>query len=905
MKKNIIFNLFLFLLPIFLFGGTTGKISGKITDSNTGDPLVGVNVVLLDTDVGGASNLEGDYFILNIPPGQYTLRVTMIGYTSKEIINVIVNVDYTTKQNIELKSTVLEAEEAVIVVAKRPLIQMDATASAAVVSSDEIEGAPFESFTEIVQTKAGVTVDRDGDIHIRGGRSDEIGYYVDGVPNVNPFTNKVGAEVSTNAIEELSVITGSFSAEYGQALSGVINIVTKEGTKKYKGSFSSQIGNFWTDYSIDINDQVKEYANRKDRISLYEIEGSFGGPIPFFKNNLSFFSSIRSHEDKGYLYGIRKYTTTRTLLDSSEWKVHPMNPSDILSGQLKISARLLQGMKIQYIGLFDNKEWQSYSHSRKFVTDGNYNYFEKKTNHILKLTHQLSSKSFYTASFSQLSDNYQYYAYQDPYDPRYVWSGYQREDKNYEFYTGGTSNYRLTRDGTTQSVKIDFNSQISSVQEVKTGVEYKKHSLYQHDWVMLYDRIEPFTDENDNKIYDDGEPFVDLNSDGIWNQYDDNNDGIYGNIIAGEGLNNNKYHHYPKEFSFYIQDKIELTDIIINAGVRYDYFRPDGEIATDWTNPSKENTKPAKNKSQISPRFSIAYPITDRGRLFFSYGHFFQLPPYYRLYHNPDFEVKPGLIGSDIGNADLKPQKTVSYEVGVEQQVADNAAVYLKVYYRDIRNLLGQRIFNLPGGSDSYALFINRDFGNVKGVTFTFNQRFSSFFKTSIDYTYQVAQGNESDPTRTRTDFRLAVEPQKQVVFLDWDQTHALRINANLGVANKWGVKLIGRIESGYPYTPQAANELIRIAEENSGRKIPIYDFDLSMHKTFSVNLGKKSIYYSLYMKIYNLFDLKNENYVWDSTGRTGYVLAQYGGIVTPEWENRPHWYSKPRQVFLGISLNF
>ncbi|MFQ6618560.1 MAG: TonB-dependent receptor plug domain-containing protein, partial [Fidelibacterota bacterium] len=323
-----------------------------------------------------------------------------------------------------------------------------------------------------------------------------------------------------------------------------------------------------------------------------------------------------------------------------------------------------------------------------------------------------------------------------------------------------------------------------------------------------------------------------------------------------------------------------------------------------WIEQGKPVTKPAEPKKQISPRFSLAYPITDKGKLFFSYGHFFQLPPYYRLYHNPDFEVLRGVIKSDIGNANLKPQKTISYELGFEQELAENVAVYLKIFFRDIRNLLGQRIYNFPSG-DSYAFFINRDFGQVKGVTFTLNKRFSNFFSSSIDYTYQVAEGNESDPTRTRRDYRLSIEPQKRVVYLDWDQPHALRINTLFSSPGNWGINIIGRIESGYPYTPQGANEIIRVAEENSGRKIPIINFDLNTHKTFAFSLGDRKIYYNIYLKIYNLLDRKNEMIVWDSTGRSGYVLGRYGGFVTPEWENRPHWYSKPREIFFGTSLDF
>ena len=202
-------------------------LEGKVLDETTKEPLPGVNIVISGTMMGAATDTEGRFFILNVPPGIYTLTATMIGYTSKEITNVSVSADLTTTINIEISSTVLDMGETVTIVAERPLIQRDATASAAIVSSSEITAAPIETFQELVQTKAGVTVDRDGALHIRGGRADEIAYMVDGITNINPFTSKLGVEVATNAIEELSVISGSFNAEYGQALSGVVNIITK------------------------------------------------------------------------------------------------------------------------------------------------------------------------------------------------------------------------------------------------------------------------------------------------------------------------------------------------------------------------------------------------------------------------------------------------------------------------------------------------------------------------------------------------------------------------------------------------------------------------------------------------------------------------------------------------------
>ncbi|UCE07474.1 MAG: TonB-dependent receptor, partial [bacterium] len=809
--------------------GTTGKITGRVVDQETNEPLAGVNVVIKGTTMGAATGINGQYFILNVPPGSYTLSAQMIGYIKQEVQSVIVNVDLTTMINFSLSSTVLDVGEGVTVVAERPLIQRDATASAAIVSSAEIEVSPVETFKEVVQNKAGVTVDRDGDIHIRGGRADEIVYLVDGVANVDPFDSKLGIEVSTNAIEELSVISGSFNAEYGQALSGVINIVTKQGPKDYSGNILFQTGDLLSDYDIELLPDIQEKAKETDLLNTKEVEASFGGPIPGLGNSLSFYISGRYFDDKGFLYGKRIHSTTdyADSIQTGDGKIISTNPFNQYNIQNKLTFAINPAMRLQYTNIVHNKEWQEYSHSRKYIVDGHLNYFERGNRHGLKLIHQISSRAFYTMDVAYQWKKYWYYAYENPQDPRYVWTGYYKEDSNYEFYTGGAENRRRVQNSITVLGKFDMTSQIGSAHEFKLGLEARRLDLYEHDYYLNIDqRAEPFTDENSNGVYDEGEPFVDINLNGEWTTAkDDNNDGIPGNIIEAAGRLNNKYRRKPIEMSAYLQDKIELEDMVINAGLRFDYLDPASDYLFDWVKQGEPITKPAKKRYQISPRFSLAHPITDRGKLFFSYGHFFQLPPYYRLYQNSDFDVRVGggrLISEtdDLGNANLKPQKTISYEIGFEQEIMENVAMYLKVFYRDIRNLLGQQIYRFPSG-DSYAFFINRDFGNVKGVTFTIDKRFSNFFSASVDYTYMRAEGNESDPTRTRRDYRLSIEPQKQVVFLDWDQPHALRGNLHFGQRKNWGASAIIRLESGYPYTPQAANEIIRIAEENSGRKIP------------------------------------------------------------------------------------
>ncbi|NOZ74748.1 MAG: TonB-dependent receptor [FCB group bacterium] len=883
-----------------LEGGTTGKIAGTVTGSD-GQSLAGANVVVEDLYLGAAADADGRYYILNVPPGTYTLTFSMIGYKTLKTEEVVVHSDLTTTVNAVLEVTVLESGEEITVKAHRPMIQKDATASAAIISSQTIEDSPVETFQAIVQTKAGVSVDAGGALHFRGGRSDEIAYLIDGVPNVNPFNNLIGVDIATNAIEELSVITGSFSAEYGQAMSGVVNIITKNPGKVFHGSVSYMGGDMLTNYDLDVHPIIQDYAQPYNLGNLQETEATLTGYLPFW-DRVRFFVSMRKNQRQGTLFGFSKYNAYGALQDSSDWKVFAANPSDKLNLQTKLSYYVNNNIKLQYNYISENQSWKSYSHTRKYLKWGHYWNVKDAETHMLQWTHQLGTKTFYTLNYSNSRNFYEYYAYRNPEDPRLVWGGYYVRDSNYEFYSGGTNNARYEREVKTNLFNAQLTSQVADHHEVKVGFERRNHAFDLLSWSINVDRRdEPWTDANQNGAWDDGETFTDLNGNGIWDSAkDDNGDGIPGSIdIPSRSLLTNSYTNNPVEMSGYVQDKIEMEDFILNIGYRWDYYDPDGRVALDWNDPDTNQTKPATVKTQFSPRFSIAFPITTTGKLFFSYGHFFQMPPYNRLYTNADFNVLPGVIKSDIGNADLNPQKTVSYEVGFEQAITTDMAIYVKVFYRDMKNLLGQKVYILPGGSDSYALFINRDWGNVKGVTFSLEKRLSNWISGSIDYTYQVAVGNESDPTRTRRDFRLSIEPQKKVVFLNWDQPHAFRFVLNMGPGS-WRISTIGRLESGYPYTPADANALIRVAEENSGRKPVQANVDVTAYKIFHISKGSAKAF----VKVYNLFDRRNENYVHDSSGRAGYTLGRFGDESTAEYTNRPNWYSTPRVVYVGLEFN-
>lgn len=934
LKKVVLSFLFLqFLLVSNTFSATTGKIVGRVVDKDTGEPLIAANIVVKDAGLGAATDEDGYYVILNVPPGEYVLQAIYIGYSTQEVKEVQVKVGLTTRVDFELKTASFEGET-VVVVAKRPMIQKDATATAAVVSAEEIEVAPIETFQDIAQTKAGVNVGPDGALHFRGGRSSEVAYIVDGVTVTDAISGGISVDVSANAIEELSIVTGAFNAEYGQAMSGVVNIVTKEGGSNFSGNLLMQTGDILTD--PDNSKYFLSEINNFNFFNTYKIEGGLSGPI--YKDNITFNISGRYMDDAGYLYGQRIHGT-KDIDDSvhtGDGAFISLNPERRLNLQGKVKLRLNNRISFYLTGIYENTKYRTYNHTRSKVPDGIPWRYNEAAQFIGKMTHQFSSNAFYDLVIGYLQKSYKRYLFEDEFSEDYVWNGYSTGQY---FFPGGTDNFRQFRDQDQLTGKLNFTAQLFKTHEVKAGIDLKSLKLANHSYYVDPDRKdEPYDDLNQNGKWDPGEPFNDINRDGKWTEAkDDNGNGVPGDIIELPGWTNDKWERHPLEFAFYLQDKIELEDMILNFGLRFDYFDPDGRVLADPTDP--DITQPIKNENkfkdynnngiqdpgepdvtleermtywykdveptwQISPRIAFAFPISETGKLYFSYGHFFQLPPYTYLYTNFENKVKPGLIQTDMGNPGLKPQKTISYEVGVEQQVMEDVVAYIKLYQRDMRNIIGQDII-VTANTDAYAVYVNRDYGRVRGFNLSLVKRFSSYFSATLDYTFQVAEGNESNPSETRRNYRLGQENLKKIVPLDWDQTHALRINAMVAKPDNWMISMIGRIESGYPYTPQGANEIVKIAEENSANKIPIIKFDLNLRKTFKIETESSTYRFSIFAKIYNLFDRLNENYVWDATGRATYGLGLYGGDFDPDWQRRPNWFYTPRQVFMGIDFNF
>ena len=1126
-------NRFFILCLIFLqfiFAGTTGKISGKVVDENN-QPLIGCNIVVKGTSLGAATNIKGEYFILNIPPGKYDLTASMIGYGTVTVEGTLVMVDLTAKTNFFLKPETIEGD-VITVTAEKPTVRLDQTSMSAVVSSEDIENLPVTDVGDVIELQAGIVRDPNGGFHVRGGRSSEVSFWVDGVATTDSYDGSSGLEIENAGIQEVQVISGTFNAEYGQAMSGIVNVVTKDGGLNYQGNLDFFSGGYHTNHSnlysisspfsswqsftdlngdgnwdygeilYDLNgnntwdegeiywdrngnqswdgDEGTEPLNndlgydgylgdyydyngdgkttqpspgegngRKDwgehqfnldnkgyteYLNIFKnifqqsnISGSLSGPIPLSNKKLTFYSTFRYYHSAGRYYGRKLFSPTGVFSDES---IVPLSPFSKLSGQFKLTYNVKSGMKASYTGYLTEKAYKNYDSYYKYNPDGILNNFESDQSHMLALTHSISQNTFYEFKFLNFSSGYHQSLYEKsdvPYStsilteeemqqiniedsiqirtgydvfstiPRYGvqdlgedqyqitdfadQTGYIAGDQfitpAWSFGTGGTQNGRFSRNTSFKQFNLTVSSQINNTHFIKSGILYKQYDMWADDKFLNYKTV------------------------GEWS-LTQNGDTLGYNPLAGARVTpfiptiNPTYtseHDYfrvnPKELSFYLQDKIELDELIINAGLRFDFFDPDWKVPENeklpgnlkyflaktnndtslfWENDfsilhkdviildsldqqgavaienlfitgveydstsqsyteafndqllTYRNTFRWENgfnkvepSFQLSPRIGIAYPITDKGVIHVSYGHFFQVPNFSFLYENPEFEITNNNNGGIIGNAALNPEKTVMYEIGFKQEIAYKTAIDLTIFYRDTRDWVGvsPTIKKYPVGN--YRKYENKDYANTRGFTLVLDRQFINGLGGGIDYTWMIAEGTYSNPQDAYFDAQDNQAPRLSMLPLNWDQTHTLNFRATTGGKN-WVASAIGKLWSGKPYTPEFKTGTISGSgafagfADNSERKPNVFDLDI--RASYSINLlGLQS---KIYCNIYNLLDLQNEFSVWEDTGRATYTLTAKDVPLTDpgrighlqEHLIRPEWYGEPRRINIGLNIS-
>ncbi|NQV30226.1 MAG: TonB-dependent receptor [Candidatus Marinimicrobia bacterium] len=888
--------------------GTGGKIAGGIHDATTGEPLIGCNIIIQGTYMGGATDLNGSFVILNVAPGEYTIAANMIGYTSSRMEGVIVAIDLTTQVELKLSSELLEGE-AVIVTFVQPKVQRDRTSSQVHVGEDMIQDLPIEEVSDILELQTGVTKDAGGGLHIRGGRAREVVYWVDGVPVSDGYDGSSIVEVDKNAIQELQLVSGTFNAEYGQALSGIINVVTKTGGEKLSANVDISTGGWWS--TTDDNFLDMDSYDPQDTKNL---SFSVGGPL--LLKNLRFYFSGRRFTSNGYLRGFNivnpQPISMIDSLDGSESlsinfgdsSVVEMNPQKKYSINGKLSYMLTPSVNIHVNYLLSNREYMDYDHLYRWNPQGDLHRFDEGRSLSFTLNHSLSARTYYSIRAGNSTSHYRHYVYEDPLNSLYTNPEYLNLP-SYTFALAGVNASHFERNTTTDLVKIDFSSQVNSKHLFQMGMEYRTHKLNREDYSIVAK-----VDSNNIQF----EPFEP-------------------DTLSRATPTHSYYQETPEEFSIYVQDKLEYDDFVINVGVRWDWFHSHGVLPADPADPSIYNPlspahadmsfdereaiwyKDVKAKSSISPRLGLAFPITDQGVIHFSYGHFFQIPSFEYLYEDRGFKIttSDGIFGP-FGNPDLNPKQTIKYELGLQQQLGENLNVDIVMFYQDIRDWVSTGIVQatyLPGVS--YVLFENKDYANSRGVTISIDQTLGAAGRLNLEYTFQTAEGSNSNPDAEFLAAQDNAEPTREMTPLDWDQRHTLN-GAFTAELLKARFTLLGRFGSGYPYTPTYGVSSRTGLTANTGlasnsRRKP-YTFEMDLKLSRKVKVAGHQIGFSL--NINNLLDTRNATSVHTDTGRPDYSARlqsilenQYGLNTVGEYIQYPTWYTAPREILLGINYSF
>ncbi len=940
-----------------LIAGTTGKLAGIVKDKNTGEPLAGVNIILQGTMIGGATDIDGVYTILDIPAGYYTIVFKYLGYKDVVVENIRIVPDITTRLNVEMEETAIELGGTIVVVAERPFFEASATNTVRVLDSEEIEKVPVKGINQIVGLNAGVVMS-DGSggetenavLNIRGGRGNETLVIIDGIPYNNVLSGYAQGTIPDVAIEQVSAQLGGFSAKYGSAQSGIINIVTKSGGTKFRWGFEG-ISSEYTD-PYDYN----------------AVNGYLSGALIPGNKHFSFFVSgeyINAYNDRPRAVGLEipsKGIKTAAL---------PYADSRLLRFSSKINGDFTK-FKFTYSlnGSFRNA--RSYIHSyAKNNADHNPKSLTDILGTSLKLTYFFNPETYidiigryrqtqYRSGDGVWFDNLD--AYGDTLANKQIGvtipgqGSRVLQDEVGVFFDkgrvyGNFTKYFIQNSG----IDINFTKQYKK-HLIEIGGSYEQHSVR---YYSIYPPILAIgLRDNPNTPINERLPRE--------RRYLNARPAFYGYDITGNWLDETRYRTIGSEFfeesgpkrpivaSLYFQDKIEFNDFILNLGLRWDYFNPKGKRLKDKNNifrfgknPNRldpEDFEPMPIESYFSPRLGFAFPVTAKTVFHAQYGIFRQTPRLTDLY---PFWFQISALERDDNrtayNGYLQSESTTQYEFGFKQQIGNFASIDITAFYKNVKGLTNIIREKSALGQDTivYLTTANTDFGVIKGLALSFTLRRLGPISAKADYTLQLAEGTgSSQSSNFIAAFRnIHGEVPKTIAPLSFDQRHTFTATLDYRYGKDQGPTLLGRkllqnfgasflitYNSGRPYTPIEWMSVLPGAGSNQGDLTEyinsayakgIFRIDLKMEKTLNM-FGLRII---PYLWVINLFDRKNYVSVYRSTGlpdRTLFLETDLGKAFVASasdpqafitdyraLERNPNNYGQPRMIRLGLRIRY
>ena len=925
--------------------GTTGKLSGKVVNEKK-EPMPGVNVRIEGQRLGAITDDQGEYFIIGVPAGTYTVRMNLVGYRPFVAFNVALSPDFTTNLGATLQTEAVQMGE-VHVDATRPLLQKDATGTTRFLQASDIENMPTRGYRDAAAQQTGVVnfqrqIDNEtqngNTLIIRGGRPNETAYYVDGFSQQDPLTGTSSTSISNNAIQEVVVLTGGFNAEYGRIMSGAVNVVTREGADKYFGALEGVtdalagkwIGAAKTDYNV--------------------YDASLGGPLTPSMKNVTFYASgeRRWQRDRNPSFMSPTFRDALSSLGLDD-SYKPNDSSGGFTFQGKLAWQINNKEKLKVGGLGSEDDWHEYRQSYLFDLDHSPRYLDRNESYYATYSHVLSTRTFYEAGVSyfqtmrKLGDGTAFDRLADYYPAAYGGTNPTFDTSLPMFWSPGhVFDDYVQRKSEYWDYQFNLTSQVNHSNQVKLGADYLAYTLrYLEDYFpsQLGGASPNLTDYN-NYGYD-----LQVVRDPAGNVKQVNV------VETNGGLDGAKH---PKTWSAYVQDKFEREGVIVNGGLRFDHINVDTPALASEQYPLGNPNDPTnlpdsleakdltenKTYSRISPRFGVAFPVDEKTILRFNYGQFYQQPNLQDLFVSYRFlqhKIQSGGYYVGFGNPDLKPEQTTAYEFGTAHQVGENVRLDATAYYKDVRDLV--EVSTIQSYPNLFASYRNTDYATIKGVDLGLTVRRSNHLATTLSYSLSYAEGTGSVSNSQHNIAWTGSQPPRQTSPLDFDQRHKLSVGLDwsfddgegpvwrgMRVLQNTNVNVLFNVASGTPYTPTYVyNEvtLANVASQPSGPLNSRYgpwtsQIDLKVNRGF--HLGALKV--EGYVWVLNLLDTANPTQVYTSTGSgntTGWLNTPDGQTFVQNAadkgkdgaslynlaQDNPNNYSTPRLVRFGVRTSF
>jgi outer membrane receptor protein involved in Fe transport len=873
-----------------------GKIQGRVM--TRGEPIPFANVTIPATRQGTQADDNGNYVLVGVLAGSTEVRAIAAGYEAQKQ-TILVAAGATVTLNFAFGDQKIVKELETIEISAQKRIDTKSSTTKQTITADKLKEIPVDNLREAVAVKAGI-VAFGGELHFRGGRGGEVKFQFDGVEASDPLFGR-GANIATLAVAGTDVLSGGFDAEFGNALSGVVIVSTKEGTERFGGEVRWDTDRF--------GDPTKTF-NNFDRFTF-----GFGGPTPI--KNLTYFATYEGSFSDTYLRSSMSHPR-RTLIDFIQLGNRQFNQ---VNTNFKLAYRVNPRNKLTFETINNRTVNTPYDHmwSRQGYVQVSYDttrvagqpdtyrprygtwsptqkdstfQYVNMPDHVATTddrfnqqtfvwTDQISDKAVWSTRVANLNFNtinsvggkqpWEYWI-QSP----FYWSGNTQfgTENNPYFATHGDRPTYSKRDQSTWNVKSDYSTRRWKQHTVKGGMEVK------YNQVSNLALTQPNSEAN-------GLP----------------------------GGSRSEFINYNPEGAVFVQDRWEFEGLVLNAGLRYDLFSPGLQVA------NKDLRSGKRYKQQFSPRLGIAYPVSDKDVLSFHYGWTFQTPARQYIFENRGMQASVGVRG----NPDLEPETNISYQAGVQHLFSRDISGQFSVFFKDIYGLITVRQERDDFGN-LVNVYFNGDYASSRGFETSLIKSFSHKFSAEVNYTFQLATGVASDPNTALQFFNggqlyLPISEQP----LDWDQRHTLSVQAVVRDPGKWGFRMLWQYGSGFPFTPSFRNDRRPDPALNNSRRLPsVARLTIDGDKYFKV-WGQNV---TLWFDARNVLDSKNiaqvggfnftnpyvdgagDDYLiyFTETGRSGGAYLQdVNGDYLLDWVpvRDPRVYEEGRAVRLGASVTF